>query len=278
MPLRPEFERVLLVLDLDSPHRDAIEVATRFAELLNLNLVGLFALDNALQQLAAYPSAREFVSAGSTWRPIDLDRLVHEQMLAAKAATRVFRELTRAIGVPTTFEIVTGPSLQAFVSTSRALDILVVAEPTRASAAATRAFSLVFDAAMHSPASVLLVPRSVRRRTGPIVAIAGAPDDPGMAVASAIAAAAHEELVMIEAYQAEASTAGSVLQGVSTRRISAGRRALTNAQLAAWFLNGNESLVVITREGIAAADDIGLALAEQRRVPVLILDSPLRTT
>jgi hypothetical protein len=268
MPLKPEFKRALLALDLDAPYRDVIEVAARLAELLKLTLVGLFALDDTLQQLAAYPGAREFVRAGGTWRQIDFDRMVHEQMLAAQAANRVLRELTGASTVPTRFEIVTGPATQAFVSMSCAFDILVVAEPTRASACATRSFSLLLDAAMRSPASVLLVPRSIRRRKGPIVAIAGAPDDPGVAAASAIAEAAHEKLVVIEAYQRAGPAAGAVPEG----RRPAGR-ALTDARhVEALLANGNESLIVITRDSLAATDDVGLIIAEQRRVPVLILE------
>ena len=40
--------------------------------------------------------------------------------LPAQAAHRVFRELTGAISVPTTFEIIPGPATKAFVSMSRA--------------------------------------------------------------------------------------------------------------------------------------------------------------
>jgi hypothetical protein len=256
MAAGPEFKRALLGLHLDGPGQKAIDVAFEMAGLLGLELVGIFAKDETLRELAGYPGAREFMPAGRTWRPIDLDRMLREQMDAARAAQRVFSELAIASGVPATFEIVTGSPTQAFVSMSCASDILVVAEPTQASALVTRSFSLVLDAAMRSPASVLLVPRSVRRLRGPIVMVARAPDDPGIAVASAIAAAAHEELIVIDAHRREAT--GSLIGRLST---------LLGSR--------SESLIVITREGSAGeADNLGVAIAEARRVPVLILEPP----
>jgi hypothetical protein len=256
MAAGPEFKRALLGLHLDAPDQKAIDVAFEMAGRLGLELVGVFAKDDTPRELAGYPGAREFVPAGHTWRPIDPDRMIHEQMLAALAAQRAFRALASATGVPATFEIVAGPPTQAFVSMSCASDILVVAEPVQASAMVTRSFSLFFDAAMRSPASVLLVPRLVRRGRGPIAVVASAPDDPGVAAASALAAAAHEELIVINAHRRE--SIGSLTGRLSTRL---GSR--------------SESLIVITRGGSAGeTDNIGMVLGEARRVPVLILEPP----
>lgn len=242
------FERALLALDLDAPHRDVVELAARMAKLLKLNLVGLFALDDTLRALAGYPSARELVPAGHAWRQIDLDRIVHEQMLAADSARRLLSQLAGAVGVPSAFETVPGPLSKVLASMSCPSDILVVAEPRRASANVTRSFSLAVDAAIRSAASVLFVPRTAQLRRGPIIGITGSPDDPGVTIASAIAAAAREELVLIETSQ----RIGPLLR--------------------------NESLIVLTRGGVAGADDVGLSLAEQRRVPVLILEPPRRSS
>jgi hypothetical protein len=280
MAARPEFKRAVLGLLLDAADRTAIDVAAGLAELLGLDLVGLFALDDSLRELAGYPGAREFVPMGSAWRPIDLDRIIDEQMAAAQTAQRVLTELASAMGVPATFEIVPGPAIEAFVSMSCASDILVVTEPARASAAVTRSFSLLFEAAIRSPASVLLVPRSARRRAGPIVVIAGAPDDPGIEVASAIAAAAHQPLIVIETFEPSEPGGGMPAMGAAppTQRLREGGRALADVRQLSSLLEGqNESLIVITREGLAeATDNIGMAIAEQRRVPVLILEPPPR--
>lgn len=283
MPARGEFKRALLALDVDALDPDAIDAAARLAELLELDLVGLFALDDTLRELAGYPSAREFVPVGRTWRQIDLERIGHEQQLAAQTAQRMFNELASAMRVPSTFEVVPGPATRILASMSRPSDILVVAEPRRASACVTRSFALLFDVAIRSTASVLVVPRSVRRRRGPIVGIAGAPDDPGMQVASAIAAAAHEELIVIDAHQASQTGSGpaAIIETARpSRSIHEGGGLLTDMRnLAALLENRDESLIVLTREGFpTATDNIGMLIAESRRVPVLILEPPRRST
>lgn len=244
MPTRAEFARALLALDPDATHREAIAIATELAELLKLDLVGLFALDDTLRALAGYPGVRELLPGSSAWRPVDRERIVHEQMLAAESARRLLNELAGTAGVPTTFEIVSGPLSKAIASLSRASDILVVAEPRRASASMTRSFALLVDAAIRSTASVLFIPRAARRRKGPVVSFACTPDDPGLAVASAIAAAAREELILLQAAQ----------------RISS--------------LLRTESLIVLTRPGLAETAGAAFALAEERSVPVLLLAPP----
>jgi hypothetical protein len=143
----------------------------------------------------------------------------------------------------------------------------------------TRSFSLLFEAAIRSPAAVLLVPRSARRRAGPIVVIAGAPDDPGIEVASAIAAAAHQPLILIEAFEPSEPSPGLPATAVApTQRLREGARTLADVRhLSSLLEDQNESLIVITREGLGeATDNIGMAIAEQRRVPVLILEPPPR--
>ncbi len=247
MPTKAEFARALLALDLDAPHREAIEAATGLAEQLKLNLVGLFALDDALRELAEYPGARELVPGSRAWRQIDLGQIAREQMLAAESARRLFGQLAGTLGVPSTFEIVSGPLSKALASISSASDILILAEPRRASACMTGSFSLLVDAAIRSTASVLFIPRWARRRRGPVVGIAAAPTDLGATVASAIATAAREELILIDASQ----RMGSLLR--------------------------NESLIVLTRGSTGESDSVALALAEERRVPVLLLE-PSRST
>ncbi len=184
----PEFKRAVLGLNLHTLDPDVIDFTAGLAERLGLSLVGLLALDNSLPELAAYPGLREFLPAVGEWRAIDPDRIAQEQMLAAQNAERLFTKLVETLSVPSTFEIVSGGAAQPLASMSGS-DIVVVAEPRRASASVTHSYSLFLDAAVRSPASVLLIPRSVQRRKGPVVVIAARPNDPSIGVASAIAAA-----------------------------------------------------------------------------------------
>ena len=165
MAARTEFKRAVLGLHLHTLDPDVIDVAAGLAERLGLNLVGVLSLDNSLPELAGYPGVHEFLPAAREWRPIDPDRIAREQMLAAQNAQRLFTKLVETLRVPSTFAIVSGAAAQSFASMC-ASDIVVVAEPRRASASVTHSHSLFLDAAVRSPASVLLIPRSVQRLKG----------------------------------------------------------------------------------------------------------------
>lgn len=273
---RAQFKRAVLGLQLDVLDRAAIEVAARLAELLQLDLHGLFVLDDTLRELADYPSAREFVLTARGWRPLDLERLLREQDLAARTAQRMFTQVAKAVRVPSTFEIVPGPAARTFASVSGASDILIIAEPRAASACVTRSFSLSVEAAIRSTAAVLLIPRSVLRRSGPIVVVAGAPDDPAIETGSAIANAAQEEMILVEAYEgmSGAACAAAINGRLVIQRIPATRRSLADVRHISELIGDrNESLIVFAREGFYAAGDLtGMDIAESRRVPVLILE------
>jgi len=282
MAARTEFKRAVLGLHLHTLDPDVIDVAAGLAERLGLNLVGLLSLDNSLPELAGYPGMREFLPAAREWRPIDPDRIAREQMLAAQNAQRLFTKLVETLRVPSTFAIVSGAAAQSFASMC-ASDIVVVAEPRRASASVTHSHSLFLDAAVRSPASVLLIPRSVQRRKGPIVAIATMPNDPAIEVASSIAAAAQEELILIEAFEPAALTgpATPVESAITpTLRIRGDGRSLSDMRhLSARLGSCNESLIVVTRTDLAAAaGNLGMLIAKARCVPVLVLEpSPCAT-
>jgi len=277
MSVRSQFKRAVLGLQLDVFDRKAVEVAAQLAERLELDLHGLFVLDDTLRELADYPSAREFVLTARDWQPIDLERLLREQDLAARAAQRMFTQVAKAVHVPSTFEIVPGPAARTFASVSGASDILIIAEPRAASACVTHSFSLLVDAAMRSTAAVLLIPRSVLRRSGPIVVIAGAPNDTAIEVGSAIATAAQEEMIVVEAYERMTSTARvAVMNGRSLmQRIPATGVSLADVRHLSKLIGIlNESLIVFTREGFYVDGGLtGIDIAESRRVPVLILET-----
>jgi hypothetical protein len=273
---RPKFKRAVLGLQIDPLDRAALEVATGLAELLKLHLHALFVQDDQFRELAEYPSAREFVLTARNWRAINLDRLLHEEDLAARMAQRMFTEVARARRVPSTFGIVPGPPARTFASVSSASDILMIAEPRAAFAGVTSSFSLLVDAAIQSAAAVLLIPRWVLRRNGPVVAIAGAPDDPAIETATAIATAMQQEMILFEAYEGMSSAARvTAINDRSVPQISAAAaRSMSDARhLSELIGDRNESIIVLTRECFyTAGDRTGMHIAESRRVPVLLLE------
>ena len=272
MAARPTFKRAVLGLNLHTLEPDVIDLAAGLAERLGLTLVGLLTLDNSLPELAAYPCVREFLPVAGEWRAIDPDRLAKEQELVAQNAQRLFAKLVETLRVPSAFEVVSCAAAQTLASMS-ASDIVVVAEPRRASASVTHSYSLFLDAAVRSPASVLLIPRSVQRRKGPIVVIATTPDDPAIDVASAIAIAAHEDLILVEAFETGHGTPSESV-AIPTQTIGGDGRLLSDIRhLSARLGSCNESLVVVTHP----TDNFGMLVAKARGVPVLMLEPSSQT-
>lgn len=252
MPEQPHsFKRLVLGLQPSAPDR-TMQLAVELADLLHLDLLGLFLEDTNLRDLANIPFAREFRPLGGGWHAIDLDQLSHEFELAARNIERMFTEAAKRLPTRSQFEVVRGPMAKTFASVSRTDDIVMIVEPMSPAERATQQFAWLVQAAFQSAATVMLVPPQIARTKGPIVAIAATPDDPSIHAAAAIAIAAKEELVVIEA------------RGV----------ALPDPAICAQaFRQTQERLVVMTRG--AFEDKAASAIAAARRVPVLVIESPI---
>ncbi len=271
-----DFKRAVLGFSHDTTCAPALDVTVRLAELLGLDVVGLFFIDESLEDLLGYPNTREFVTSERGWRALDREKLRQEQEFAARTAERLFSVKAPPQKVKSTFRIVAGRTTSELTIETTGSDILVVVEPRTAAGFATQSFAVQLDSAIRSAAAVLLIPRSAQLRRGPVVAIADEPDDLSVRVASAIAAAAGERLIIVEAFAGVPGTSPPQAQprAVPTETHSAGR-GLRDDQSFILPLPGRlaESLIVCTRRAAAGADDkFATALAQLRRVPVLILE------
>jgi hypothetical protein len=110
-----------------------------------------------------------------------------------------------------------------------------------------------------------------------VVAIAALPDDPSIQVAAAIAVAAKEELIIVDADKHDvddpylrklATDTGLTIKIVATAKVTLPHPA-TCAQA---FRQTQERLVVMTRG--AFADAAASTIAAARRVPVLVVEPP----
>ncbi len=252
-----------------------MQLAIELAQLLNLDLLGLFLEDTSLHDLAAFPFARELRPLGGGWHPIDASQLTRDLALAARTAEMAFAEAAKQLPTEWRFEVARGPLASAFTTVSQTNDIVVISAPVSAAERATQQFSWLVDAAFQSTAAVLLVPRRVVRVQGPIVAVAAGVDDPSLVVAADIAAAANEGLVIIDVCaeaiadaRIEALGAGKNLK---INRIVAGPKAGADTPSLVHALRPfRERLIVLTRR--AADGHAASALAAERGVPVLILE------
>lgn len=268
-----------LVLGLQPRAADAtVQLAVDLAELLKLDLLGLFLEDTSLQHLAAIPFAREIRPLGGGWHPIDIDRLSRDVELAAHAIERMFTDAAKRLATPYQFEIVRGPLAETLVSTSRRGDIVMIVEPMSPAERATQQFVWLMQAAFRSAAAVLIVPPRIVRSKGPVAALATGAEDPSIGAAAAIAVAAREPLAVVDIGKTTIDEARiqalAAELGLTVTHVVAGETG--RARLAEALAPLQERLVVITR-GVVT-DDLASSLASRRRVPVLVIEAPATAT
>lgn len=267
------FKRLVIGLQPSSTDR-ATRLAIELANLLRLDLLGVFLDDTSLHCLAGIPIAREFRLLGGGWQAINLDQLSDELEVAARKNERMFAEAAKGLSTSCRFEVIKGPTATTIEQVARSDDIVMIVEPASAVERVTQQFSWLIDAAFRSVSAVMFVPSQIARSKGPVLAIATSPDDRGISTAAMIAAAANEELVIVQ-------TSGGVFvepspreiagdTGVTIRRVTGDLRSSDPAFASPTFRDLRERLVVVAR-GVVPTEN-ALLIASSRRVPVLVIE------
>lgn len=274
MAARPDmFKRVVLGLEPSAPGR-TMRLAVELAELLHVELLGLFLEDPSLRDLAAFPFAREFRLLGGGWQPIEPERLANDLEVAVRSAERLFVDAAKNLTTRCQFEVTRAAAAQAIASISRSGDIIVLAEPTPPLGRATQRFSSLLNAAFQSAAAVMFVPADLAGVTGPVVAIAFEPDDPSIRAAAAIAIPANEDLVIVHAHEWEGDKPDirrlADQTGLTIKHAFTGKAPLSDpATFANAFHHLRERLVVVTQSVLVP--ELALSIASSRCVPVLVI-------
>ena len=267
------FKRLVLGLEPSAPDR-AIHLAAKLAELLHLELLGLFVEDPSLRDLAAIPFVREFRPLGGGWRSIELDQLTHDLDIAIRNAERVFLKAAKDLTTQCQFEVTRAAAAQAIPSISRSDDIVVITEPATPAARATQQFSWLVNAAFQSAAAVMLVPTRVAQATGPVVAIALGPDDPSIRTAAAIAVAAKEILIIVHADEGKGDRPNArtltAETGLTIKHVFTGKASLYDPATCAQVLGNARERLIVAARGVLAPE-LARAMAASRRIPVLVI-------
>lgn len=275
MPMETHsFKRLVLGLQPSASDR-GIRLAVELADLLQLDLLGLLLEDTSLKRLVNIPFAREFQPLGGGWRSIDPDQLSRDFELAARGIQRMFSEAAKHLATRWQFDIARGSTADLIASISQTDDIVMVVEPVRPGEHVTQQFEWLIQAAFQSAAAVMFVPGQVARNKGPIAAIAATPDDPSIRAAAAIAIAAKEDLLIVDACEPRIDEAQvralSADTDLAVIRIAIGRPLLSDPTAFSYaFRQVQERLLVITR-GIVE-DAAASTIAAARRVPVLVIE------
>lgn len=268
------FKRLVLGMHHDSPDDEALRTVADLAELMHMQLLGLYAQDPALIGVAALPFVREFRLLGGGWRPLDVGQLDREVELTAQRLEYRFSRTVRDRSIESSFRVIKGAAAHVITTISEAGDIVVVTEPASPLDRATDQSALLAEAAFRSRAAVLLVPHRIARRRGPIVAIATEPDDPTVAAAVGIAAATGERVVLLQSDHGtgeQGVLADVSLAGVEIDRLPPKFRRPTDAVGICQALNHTAERLVVMRRG-AFDDSVPAMVASLRHIPVLVVE------
>lgn len=241
------FRRFVLALGQPMPGRATFDLTAEIARAMQSELVGYFAGEEPVRALAGLPFARELWLGSREWHPIDAERLARDLELTIRAAERTFLKAARAAGHSGMPQILRGPSEEAIGSISTVDDVLVIGQSSATSERLLRSFHRRLDIALRTQSSVLVVPARLDVDIPSILRVSEAQDDPPLP-AAALARA-----------MGGSFTSARSIEEFLTRH---GR---------------NPRLVVMERDFIEP-DPAGaaVAIADRRRVPLLILPSRLR--
>lgn len=192
-----DFKRIVLGLPHSATDYGSVAFTAQLAELLGLDIVGLFVEDENLADLAALPCVRELRSLGGGWHPIDASQLTQGTGQAAAAARRLFEGAAKALQTGTRFNLVKGSIADVIGSESTVDDIFAIIEPKNPAERVTHQYRQLLEGAFNAPAATLLVPSRISRRTGPVVAVATSGQDPSLHAALGIATSSKEQLIVL---------------------------------------------------------------------------------
>jgi hypothetical protein len=231
--------------------RSALQAAAEFARLLRLELLGIFIEDPSLLALCALPFARELRMPECDWQALQPRRLEDELRAAGLQARQLFRHEVESRGVAGRFEVRRGDPAALTGEFAQPTDILVVVEPQAADALAP-AREVIRRAALSSPASLLVLPRSGMAGPGLVAAVADSESDTCFELASRVAAASGETAIAVPL---AARSTPALLSASLTRALGAQR----------------ERLLIMPRNLVTF--ETLLSVASERRVPVLLVAS-----
>ena len=175
------YRRVVVRVRESAAPAPAFRLAAELAQLLELDLEGVFIEDEALLALAGLPFAREISLPGHTWQALDPARILEDFREGAERTRRLLAEAAARLGMASGFSVLRGDP-GAIAAQSLATDILVITGTP------------ADETAWRSGAAIMLVPLRPRAAAG---AIAVTPGRASLATAASLARRANQDLVLI---------------------------------------------------------------------------------
>jgi hypothetical protein len=270
------FSRIVLGISHTPIDRAIMRFAADFADLLDIDLLGLLVHDTPSLESAGLPFVREFRSVEGKWSQLEPERLARDADLATGQNRRQLSETARGSKARLSFTSFAGDETSALSEVVRKGDIVLIPEHRLAQTVLTHAANQT-EAALRTQASVLIVPRRVRPQRGPIMTIARDPHERGLVVAVSIASAAKTNLLVVDVGEENLTRADVVEQGsseaLSISTVRASRSCIEAGAIPALDFSGPRERLIVTTRGVLD-DTLAATTALKRAVPVLIANSP----
>jgi len=261
------FKRIVLPLPQSAQDYVSVAFAAELADLMGLDLLGVFAEDDRLKDLAVLPCVRELRLPGEGWHRLDAQQLERGLSLLAAEARRHFREAAKALHVGVRFDLAKGQIGETVFAQSMADDIIAIVEPANPAERMTHQFRQLLNATIDAAASALVIPSRISRRKGPVVVVASGEGDPSIQIGLRVAQAVHEGLIVLAATGADEAPSAPLTAAVPVQRRPIRTSEIGLAELGSLLAFTGERLVVLSR-GTSA--DFASKLAFERGVPVLV--------
>lgn len=267
------FARIVLGISHKPIDRAIMRFAADFADLLDIDLLGLLVHDAPLLELAGLPFVREFRAAEGKWSRLEPERLAREADLAAARNRRQLSETAHDSKARLSFASFTGDEATALSEVVRKDDIVLIPEPQLAVSMHAEDQA---ETALRTHASVLIVPRKVAAHGGPIMSIARDPHERGLVIAASIASAAKANLLVVDIGEENLTRADIPTQGdsraLSISTVRASRSCIQAGAIPALDFSGPRERLIVTTRGVLD-NSVAAATALKRAVPVLIANS-----
>ncbi len=277
MPNVRAYRRLLLDLRPGGLDRTMLRAAAELARLLDVEMMGVFVEDASIVGAASFPFTRELRLPAHDWHPASADRLESEMQAAAEQARLLLAREGQAAGISCHFEVHRGDPAATIAGLCDFHDIVAVAEPNEAIERLTDTAGRVREAALSSEATVLLLPSRPGRPAGAIVALISGADDPSLAFAARLAVTSGERLAAAIVGEDERSPAeirnAAAMAGLAPERVEVLRLGGRTVHSVLHVLGGrHDRLVVLCRNRIGLPVNAPARLAEELRVPVLVIE------
>ncbi|HEX7157253.1 MAG TPA: hypothetical protein VF229_08575 [Burkholderiaceae bacterium] len=275
---RVNLRRMLLAFTHEAAPQPALEAAAEFARLLDTGLQGLFVEDSVLFEAASVPLARLLDPTQRTWRPMSYEHLSSEYAAAAAALRRRLKQVAAANGLAADFTIVRGDWAASVASHAGPTDLLAVFEPPGTIAGRIDRLRRAAGQSRPGPPAILYLAPSVRRRGGPVVAVATAHGGAAsVELAAQLAAAASEQLVIIDLTPGRQAAGWLERAAPQASQPHAAARVIASSAppalvLRTEFVRLRARLVVLDREAFETMAPAASDFVDGRQVPWMILE------